>query len=405
MPRAPVDLSPARILVVDDERQIYASIRLRLGEDNEVLASTDPREALKRLREERFDLCFVDLHMPHMNGFTFIEQAREADPDLGYVIVSAFDDATNVKRAIPLQIFDFIGKPLPDRAGFEHRVPGWIERTRQQRLDRQVAAESHRAAEEVASAQLKHAVELVASESARDALLQTANLLTTIHAHLVTLQTLLAPRARQDSSLSQSMRNLEAARRASDAAISVAEGFSNSAYANRDTSAAFLDGGIRQAIDLTIRVNSAAAAEVQVEYSGWDPHTAIRSISGIDLLLLLVPFIGIAQVRAVPGSTLRIEVGALTRLDQIVKAPATKQAVWFNRRRALTAHAGVQVILSGQGTPIERSVLEAWLGGDTEQLGRVSRRGVISGLQKCGGLLGCGSILEREFFIALALPV
>jgi two-component system response regulator (stage 0 sporulation protein F) len=405
MPRAPVDLSPARILVVDDERQIHASIRLRLGEDYELHSVTDPREALKRLRDERFDLCFVDLHMPHLNGFAFLEQARGIDPELGVVVVSAFDDATNVKRAIPFQVLAFIGKPLPDRAGFEHRVPGWIERTRQQRLDRQLAEESHRAAEEVASAQLKHAVELVASESAREALLQTANLLTTIHAHLVTLHTLLATRAKQDSSLSQTMRNLEAARRASDAAITVAEGFSNSAYANRDTSAALLDGGIRQAIDITSRVNSPAAAEVQIEYSGCDPGTIVRSISGLDLLLLLVPFIGVAQVRAAPGSALRMEVGALPRLDLIIKAPTMRQAVWFNRHRALISHAGMQVTLSGHGAPIERRVLEAWLGGDTGQLGRVSRRGVLSGLQKCGGLLGTGPVSDHGFFVALALPI
>lgn len=405
MPRAPVDLSPARILVVDDERQIYASIRLRLGEENEVLASTDPREALKRLREERFDLCFVDIHMPYLNGFAFIEQAREVDPDLGYVIVSAFDDAANVKRAIPLQVFDFIGKPLPDRAGFEHRVPDWIERTRQQRLNRQLAAESLRASDKVVSAQLQHAVELVAAESARDALLQTTNLLTTINAHLVTIQTLFAARAKQDPALAQPMRNIEAARRASDAAVAVTDGFFNSAYADRDTSTARLDGGIRHAIDIASRLNSPPGADVQVEFAGCDANLAVRTISGIDLLLLLVPYIAMAQVRAQLGSTLRLEVSLAARLDHIIRSPATRDAVWFNRRKALIAHPGTQVTLTGMGTPIGRPTLEAWLGGDAEQLGRVSPRGLIAGLQKCGGLLGTGSASAREFFVVLALPM
>ena len=51
---------------------------------------------------------------------------------------------------------------------------------------------------------------MVAAESARDALLQTANLLTTVHAHFVTASALVAARAKTDPSLAQLARNLAA---------------------------------------------------------------------------------------------------------------------------------------------------------------------------------------------------
>src|SRR5688572_17434984 len=110
----PVDLMPARILVVDDEQQIHASMRLRLGNDHELVFSFGGPDALRKLSQDRFDLCFADIHMPEMDGLRFIDAARTIDPQLGYVVLSAFDTDDNLRRTIPLQVYDFISKPLPE---------------------------------------------------------------------------------------------------------------------------------------------------------------------------------------------------------------------------------------------------------------------------------------------------
>src|ERR1043166_4262479 len=93
-------------------------------------------------------------------------------------------------------------------------------------------------------------VELVASETARDALLQTANLLTTIHAHLVATSGQLAARAKTDSYLAQLLRNLEVTRKTADPAMTVAAGFFDSAYGSRDTSPALVDNGLNNAVQI-----------------------------------------------------------------------------------------------------------------------------------------------------------
>ena len=80
---------PSRILVVDDERQIHASLRLRLGETHELEFAFDAAGGLERLRQTLFDLCLADLHMPRMDGFAFIEAAQQVDPALGFVVLSA----------------------------------------------------------------------------------------------------------------------------------------------------------------------------------------------------------------------------------------------------------------------------------------------------------------------------
>src|SRR4051812_13476081 len=110
----PIAMMTPRVLVVDDERQIHASFRLRLGRHYELVFSFNGHDALERVRTERFDLCFADIHMPRMDGLKFIELAREVDPDLGFVVVSAFDTSDNLRRTIPLQVYTFLSKPLPE---------------------------------------------------------------------------------------------------------------------------------------------------------------------------------------------------------------------------------------------------------------------------------------------------
>lgn len=406
MSRDPTDALTPRILVVDDERQIHASVRLRLGNDYELVFCNDARQALEKVRHERFDLCFADIHMPHMDGLTFIELARETDPALGYVILSAFDSGENLRRAIPLQVFDFIGKPLPEREGFERRIPEWVERTRRQRRDAQLAQKSHLVAQELASAQLAHEVELVASESARDALLQTANLLTTIHAHLVAATTTLAPRAKADPSLAHLWRNLEEARKTADAAVSVADGFFNSAYAVRDTSPAFIDSGLRHAIGIARRLARADTSNQAVDFSAFDPQAVARGLSGIDFLLMMVPVLGLALSAAPAGTTIRLHVSHIGRLDTALKDPLAKNYLWLNRKSALTSHAAAQIVVSATAAALPRPDLEAWLKGESTWLAGVSPRGLVTGLQKSQAALGVATApTSTHFRLVLTLPV
>lgn len=402
----PADLLPARILVVDDERQIHASVRLRLGREYEMISAFDPRDALDRLGRERFDLCITDLHMPHMDGFTFIERARLVDPGLGYVILSAFDSGENLRRAIPLQVYDFVGKPLPDREGFELRLRGWIDRTRTYRRDLALAEQTRSVAEELATAQLAHEVELVASETARDALLQTSNLLTTIHAHFVTAVTLLQGRAKGDPTLAHVLRNLEGGRKTTEAAVTVAEGFFNSAYANRDSSPAYIDGCIRHAIDVARRICRAEESDKQVDFTPIDERAIARGVSGIDLLLMLVPAMAMALAATQPRSTVRITGSALSRLDEVTKDSDFRHDLWLNRKHALVSHPGLRINITAYTPPLTRNEFEEWLKGGGVRLSSVAARGLVSGLRKSHGMLACATPEgSASFRLLLALPV
>ena len=406
MSRDPIETMTPRILVVDDESQIHASIRLRLGKDYELVFSIDGASALERLKQERFDLCIADIHMPGIDGLRFVELAQNADPSLGFVILSAFGSDENLRRAIPLQVFDFIPKPLPDRLGFEARIPDWVNRTRCQRRDRGLATQAKSIAAELASAQLAHEVELVASETARDALLQTSNLLTTIHAHIITAISHLSGRSRTEPGHAHLQRNLEEARKTADAAMMVAEGFFDSAYGSRDHSPALVKSGVTLAVEIARRMNRADDKNKVVDVQPLDELMTVRGISGIEFLLMMVPSIGVALACALPNSTVGIQGKYLPRLEAGPRDAKLKDFLWMNRRNAVISQPGVLLTITATGPALKRADAESWTKSNFAPLATVTARGLISGLQKCRGLMGIAIVPSAdEFQLVLALPV
>jgi DNA-binding response OmpR family regulator len=399
-----VELLTPRILIVDDERQIHASLRLRLGKDYELVCCFDASEALRTLAASTFDLCFVDIHMPKMDGFAFIESAQTVDSALGYVMLSAFDSNENLRRTIPLQVYDFIGKPLPERHEFEGRIPAWIARTRDQRRNQSLAQQAALISQDLDSARLDRDVELVASETARDALRQTANLLTTIHAHLLSAVATVASRVKADPATTHLLRNLEEARKTTDAAMLVAEGFFDSAYGSRDSSPALVDSGIHHAIDIATRMGAPAATNKNVDFTPLDERLIIPGVTGIEFLLMMIPAIAVALTFTEPGSTVRIHGEHLARLENATKDSRFHGCSWLNRKNALTSHPGILVTLATASTPFSRAQAEAWLEGQEGPLAVVTPRGLITGLKKSRGLLGMAIAPARQFRLLLALP-
>lgn len=400
------DLLPPRIAILDDENQIHASIRLRLGADCELVSFHDAPGALAAVGAGKFDLCLVDIHLPGMDGLAFIDAATKLDPALGFVVLSAFDTDENLRRAIPLQVREFIAKPLPDRAGFEAHLPAWVARTRERRRELALARHAGGISRDLQAAQLEREVELVAAGSARDALLETSNLLTTVHAHLVAACAALAPRAKTDASLGALLRNLEIGRKTAEAAATVAGGFFDSAYACRDTSPALVDPGLAHAVAIARRITHAEEASKSVDFAPMEASLPVRGLSGIDFLLMMVPLIAVALQRAQAGTTVGIRSESLARLDAAPKDPRRRDFLWANRRHALGSQAAVALTVTVSAPAFARAEAEAWLAGEASTSASATPRGLIAGLQKCHGLLGFALASHEEKFRAVVvLPV
>jgi DNA-binding response OmpR family regulator len=102
-----------RILVVEDETRILDFLASGLSKDGMTVdwARTGPA-AVKRAREQRYDLVLLDLVLPQLNGLAVLERIQEARPGLPVIIVSARGDVATKLKAFELGARDYVEKPF-----------------------------------------------------------------------------------------------------------------------------------------------------------------------------------------------------------------------------------------------------------------------------------------------------
>ena len=104
-----------RVLVVDDNRLNRLILSRSLaGAGHEVLLAEDGEAALAMIRAEPFDLVFLDIEMPVLDGYGVLTALRadERFRHLPVIVVSAVDDMASVVRCIELGAEDYLPKPF-----------------------------------------------------------------------------------------------------------------------------------------------------------------------------------------------------------------------------------------------------------------------------------------------------
>ncbi|MDH3668847.1 MAG: response regulator [Paracoccaceae bacterium] len=111
-------MSPARILVVDDEPDVEMLLtqrfrrQMRTGEFDFLFAQ-DGEQALEMLgNTSDVDMVLSDINMPRMDGLALLDRLNELHGHLKTVIVSAYGDMGNIRTAMNRGAFDFVTKPI-----------------------------------------------------------------------------------------------------------------------------------------------------------------------------------------------------------------------------------------------------------------------------------------------------
>ncbi|MCL1467962.1 response regulator [Argonema galeatum] len=109
---------PAKILIVDDEPDLESLVcqkfrkKLRTEEFRLVFASNGV-EALEKLRDyPDIDMVLTDINMPVMDGLTLLDKVNHINPLIQTVVMSAYGDMGNIRKAMNCGAFDFLTKPI-----------------------------------------------------------------------------------------------------------------------------------------------------------------------------------------------------------------------------------------------------------------------------------------------------
>jgi CheY-like chemotaxis protein len=103
-------MSQKKILVIEDDANIRDVLKLALEfEGYEVVSAKNGKEGLDLLEETDPGLILLDLMMPVMNGWEFVDHLKEKNLFEKYpvVVVSAYSE-----RAKSIDCRDFVLKPL-----------------------------------------------------------------------------------------------------------------------------------------------------------------------------------------------------------------------------------------------------------------------------------------------------
>ena len=108
--------TPAKILVVDDDRAFRLSTAALLRHDGHLVdAVGDGQAAVDALRRQRFDLLVLDLRMPGIDGFGLVEALRVWGDHIPVMMISGFGTVDIAVQAMHLGVDDFLSKPVdPD---------------------------------------------------------------------------------------------------------------------------------------------------------------------------------------------------------------------------------------------------------------------------------------------------
>ncbi|MSR88383.1 MAG: sigma-54-dependent Fis family transcriptional regulator [Candidatus Margulisbacteria bacterium] len=102
-----------KVLVIDDEPNIIASIKRLLTDKNiHIYEANNGKEGLKLTFQNSPEIIIVDYKMPEMNGLEFIKAVQTVKPDIPIIVMTAHGDKNTALQFLKEGAFRYLEKPF-----------------------------------------------------------------------------------------------------------------------------------------------------------------------------------------------------------------------------------------------------------------------------------------------------
>ena len=106
-------MSPTKILVVDDDRNLVELLKMTLESANcEATAVLNEKDAIGAVKENMFDLSIVDLQLGQEDGIALMEAMHLLLPDMPVIILTGHGSIESAVQAIKRGAYSYLTKPF-----------------------------------------------------------------------------------------------------------------------------------------------------------------------------------------------------------------------------------------------------------------------------------------------------
>lgn len=106
-------MSQIKILIIDDEINIAKTIAAVFSDASyAVEVCNDGLSGWNRLSQEKWDIVFLDIRMPEMDGMEVLKKLYDSGKQQNIVMITAYGSIENAVQAMKYGAIDFIMKPL-----------------------------------------------------------------------------------------------------------------------------------------------------------------------------------------------------------------------------------------------------------------------------------------------------
>jgi len=113
----------SRILIIDDQETIRKSLKLALEREGYLVETAENgQEAIRKSKEEFYNLALVDLRLPDMDGLELLTKMRETVPKMVKIVITGYPSLENAIEAVNKGADGYVIKPIINTNEFLNKI-------------------------------------------------------------------------------------------------------------------------------------------------------------------------------------------------------------------------------------------------------------------------------------------